>query len=118
MTWFVTIVAVLGICIGWIFVDQMIRRFRCRRILRSRGIRPEQVKNCQSVTLILDHVYGASIGLGAPTVWLNDSISKANDDATLIVDSSKILLVSKTKRNIDALRELFPGARIVESTTI
>lgn len=109
---------ILCIFVAWIVANGLAASSRFRRLCRERGIQPSEILVSDSGTLILDYVYGASIGIGSPVVWYNPPINPANDSSDIISERSKIVIVSPTKLNLEILRSLFPGVRIIESTTL
>ncbi len=114
--WIVVSLVVLGIVVAWATIQGRSSHYRFRRFIRERGIRTNEVKT--TGTLILDYVYGASIGIGSPIVWYNPPMDPTEACAEMITDRTRIVFIEPRSRSLESLRTQFPGVKIVESTTL
>jgi|694.fasta_scaffold05579_3 hypothetical protein len=107
---------VLCIVVAWTTSHWLGNTVRFRRVARERGVTLAEIE--PSGTLILDYVYGASIGIGSPILWYNPPADSRHGSADMISDRTRIVLISAESRNLQTLKTQFPGVRIIESTTL
>lgn len=107
---------VFGTAVAWTVSHWLGNSARFRRVAHERGVTLEELD--RSGTLILDYVYGASIGIGSPIVWYNPPTDSKDASGEMISDRTRIVLISAKSRNLQTLKNQFPEFRIVESTTL
>jgi len=114
--WVVVSTVVLIIAAAWATIQRIGTSYRFRQLIRRRGISTNEIDS--SGTLILDFVYGASLGIGSPIVWYNPPLDPTEACSDMITDRTRIVDIEPTTRSFETLRTQFPGVRIIESTTL
>lgn len=108
------------ILIAWLSIERIRQRFILNRLLRERGMTlgdlEEQEPN--SGTVLLDHVYGRSIGLPAPTIWWTPHESGQPYPCDIVIQESKLIDAPKSVRNVVTLEERFGQFPILESNCL
>jgi hypothetical protein len=116
INWIIVGMIVFGIAVVWTTIHWLGNIVRFRRFAYERGVTTAELE--QSGTLILDYVYGASIGIGSPIVWYNPPADSTEASTETISDRTKIVLIPIDCRNLQIVQTRFPGVRIIESTTL
>jgi len=103
----------------WVSFEILMRQRRYSKMLRKRGITINELTNLRSQgTIVLDYVYGRSIGIGSPVVWFNDMSGIPAESVGGVLETSRLVDIPILGRTLDGLKRYFPGMTILESTTI
>jgi hypothetical protein len=108
------------IVIGWVIVEQIRQRYIVSRFLRERGMTLSELERQEpnSGTVLLDHVYGRSIGLPAPTVWWTPHDTEQPYPCDIVTERSKLIDAPKSVRNVMILKKRFGQFPILESNCL
>lgn len=91
-----------------------VRRFRSE--VRKRGISPVTISEYDPDQgfLVVDYVYGGSIGVGSPVVWWSPPCAQDGIDFYSI----QLVDLPKSERTAKSVKDRFPGKIVVESTAL
>ena len=113
-------IVVIGLALLWIVGERIRQDFIRRRFLRERGMTFDELESQSegSGTLLLDYVYGRSLGLPTPTIWWTPHSPGQPYPCDVVIDKSKFVDAPAESRDISFLRQRFGKIRILESTSL
>ena len=112
----ISISIVFAIAVFWLVGAVLLTRFRWKRAVQRRGVGVDEIKRSQGV-LIVDYVYGRSIGLGSTVVWWNEATEHPKADRQVSF-TSRVVDLPRHQRDLASVKRLFPKYTVLESTTL
>jgi len=116
----IVVLIIIGLISAYLAASRLFEQARFRKVIAKRGMTCEALQNTrpEEGTIIVDYVYGRSMGIGMPIIWWTPKLAEQGGWCEDIIDVSRVVDLPAGLRNSSELKARFPDHHIVESNTL